>query len=353
MALLERQFQNARGAASGAARPREGALDLLKLALAVMVVGLHGNVLREAGNLVGVPLQAVLRLAVPTFFLVSGLFLERMSPSQMRTWLWRLVGLYLGWSVVYAVPWLVSGPRDTVQIVTTLVFGHHHLWFLTALIGAGLILHRLRDLGTVALLGIAAMSFALGVGLQYVGNYHLIADPAVDALVNQFWVYRNFLFFGLPFLTVGFLLSRHSDALRFPGPTLVLAMFCGLMVLFAERAANVWLTEGRETFDLMASLPLVAVPLVLWVRNFEVSVDTRAVASIATTVYLIHVLILDWMTAWGGLTETPTVIVTVGISCLAGYLFVRLRRAMPIVPRVVSRPFGPAKRGGDGQEASR
>lgn len=350
---LARQFQNGDNAASSTARPREGALDLLKLALAFMVVGLHGNVLREAGNLVGVPVQAVLRLAVPAFFLVSGLFVERMSPAQMTTWIWRLVVLYLAWSVVYVTPWLVTGQRDNVQIATTLVFGHHHLWFLTALIGAGLILHRLRNLGSAALLALAALTFGVGVGLQYAGNYHLFANAAIDDLINQFWVYRNFLFFGLPFLIGGFLLSRHSDAIRFSRPTLLLTTLCGLVVLFAERAANVWLTEGRETFDLMVALPLVAVPLVLWVRSFEVSVDTRAIASIATTVYLIHVLILDWMTARGGLTETPTVIVTAGISCLVGYLFVRLRRAMPLVPRVLTWPFGAAKRGGDGQEASR
>jgi surface polysaccharide O-acyltransferase-like enzyme len=342
MALFERQFQIADRPASSVARPREGALDLLKLALAFMVVGLHGNVLREAGNIVGVPVQAMLRLAVPTFFLISGLFLERMSPAQVTIWVWRLVALYLGWSVVYAVPWLVSGPRDPVQVATTLVFGHHHLWFLTALIGAGLILHRLRNLGSRALLALAALSFGLGVGLQYAGNYHLFANAAIDDLINQFWVYRNFLFFGFPFLTLGFLISRHSDALRWPRPTFILAMLSGLALLLAERAANFWLTQGRETFDLMIALPFVAVPLLLWVRSFEVSFDTRAIASIATTVYLIHVLILDWMTARAGLTETPTVILTAAISFLAGYLFVRLRRAVPVGPRFVVRLFGSA-----------
>ncbi len=353
MALLERQFHVADSPASGAARPREGSLDLLKLALAFMVVGLHGNVLREAGNTVGVPVQAMLRLAVPTFFLISGLFLERMSPAQMKTWVWRLVVLYLGWSVVYAVPWLVSGPRDSLQIVTALVFGHHHLWFLTALIGAGLILQGLRDLGSTALLSLAALSFGMGVGLQYAGNYHLFANAAIDDLINQFWVYRNFLFFGFPFLILGFLISRHCDALRLSRPTLMLAMLSGLALLLAERAVNVWLTQGRETFDLMVALPFVAVPLLLWVRSFEVSCDTRAIASIATTVYLIHVLILDWMTARGGLTETPTVIVTAGISCLAGYLFVRLRRAVPTGSRVFARLFGSAAPVDDRQEASR
>lgn len=326
---------------------RDGALDVLKLVLAFLVIGLHGNVLREAGTAANIPVHAVLRLAVPTFFLISGLFLHAMSPAQTRTWAWRLLVMYAGWSLVYTLPWLLAQPRSPAETVTTLVFGHHHLWFLSALIGAGLLLDRMRAFSTPLLLGLAGLTFATGVAIQYAGNLHLAADAGLDALLNQFWVYRNFLFFGFPFLTLGFLTARHAPALALPRRTTGLLFLAGLALLSAERALNVLLTGGRESFDLMLALPLACVPLLLWTRSFRTSLDTRPLAAIATTVYLVHVMVLDAVQRATDLPPTPTVLVTAALSAAIAYAALRLRRGLPAIPGLArARPAAP-------QDASR
>ena len=95
--------------------PREGGLDALKLLLAISVVGIHGNFLRDVRTVLSAVLvDGMFRIAVPTFFLIGGVFLARMTDHQIARWLRRLLGLYVIWMLAYSGYWLVSGraPSD-------------------------------------------------------------------------------------------------------------------------------------------------------------------------------------------------------------------------------------------------
>lgn len=94
---------------------------------------------------------SVLRFCVPVFFMISGaLFLH---PGREVSWhtlfrksIPRLLILFGVWSLVYALIEVYGpgGTRDPGELVTRVLTGHFHLWFLLALTGLYLVVPILR-----------------------------------------------------------------------------------------------------------------------------------------------------------------------------------------------------------------
>ncbi len=133
-------------------------------------------------------------------------------------------------------------------------------------------------------------------------------------------------------------------------------MLAGVALLVAEAAANHAFLRGRESFDLLVTLPLICPVILLWTRSHRVPWDTRALAQVSTGIYLIHVLIQHGLHVSTDWTATPKVAVTILLSLLAAWLgLVVLRATKPLKARVVhavgriTRPTAPAT----AQDASR
>lgn len=308
-------------------------LDLLRICMALMVVGLHGHFLSDVDQRASYLLvEGLFRVAVPVFFLISGYYLQRMDRRGFGRWVRHVLWLYVLWMAIYVFQWWPTTQPTLAGLCGRLAFGYYHLWFLIALALAGAMLFAVRAWSTARLLAVALPFALLGLAIQYAGNYHLLGDD-MDRRLNQLLVYRNFLLFGFPFLTIGFLLARHEMGLRISTWTLVGALSFGFASLSVEAALNLRLAGPRETFDLLFSLYLVAPALLLWAMrlNVPVQIPGKDLAQFATGLYLVHVLVLKALGAHAGLSATPKVICCLVVSAALAAVLLRMNRRLPVL----------------------
>ncbi len=136
-----------------ASRPRDLALDLLRIAAIIAVVVLHvsNQHCREAfpgtNWLIRITSDALVRWCVPVFLMISGaLFLDPARRVTLRHLygknLLRVVVAFFVWSYVYSFARINAGPWH--KSLSLLLAGPSHLWFLKAIAGLYIAVPLLR-----------------------------------------------------------------------------------------------------------------------------------------------------------------------------------------------------------------
>lgn len=134
-------------------RPRDLALDLLRIAAIIAVVVLHvsNQHCREAfpgvNWLIRITSDALVRWCVPVFLMISGaLFLDPARRVTLRHLygknLLRVIVAFFVWSYVYSFTRINAGPWH--MSLSLLLAGPSHLWFLKAIAGLYIAVPLLR-----------------------------------------------------------------------------------------------------------------------------------------------------------------------------------------------------------------
>ncbi len=274
--------------------------------------------------------QGLCRIAVPCFFIISGYYLEQTESPRFGRWVRHVLWLYLLWMVLYAGFWWIDPVTSPLAFLRQLAFGYYHLWFLIALACAGCLLFALRNLPGIRLAGLAVVCAILGVGVQYLGNYHLFGG-AQDVLLNRSESCRNFLFFGFPFLTIGFLISRYEAQISLTRLEIALLLGAGLAALLLESGMNLRLIGRKEPFDILLSLYLAAPALFLAAKRVRIGGPGKSMALFATAIYLGHLAVLKLLNQHTDLAQTPKVFLTIVISAALAAVLMRVNRRLPIL----------------------
>ena len=122
-------------------------LDYLKLLLAVLVAFGHTYWLQShMSALVFAIGNGAMRVMVPAFCIMAGYFLHSaaMRGAGVR-WLYRVLGLYMFWMLIY-VPFWLNEVDGLTSLIKTLLLGYYHLWFMAGILVAGFLLLALRRL---------------------------------------------------------------------------------------------------------------------------------------------------------------------------------------------------------------
>lgn len=268
---------------------RNVTLDALRVLLAVMVVGIHARLFSDVAPLLNDALENyAFRIAVPIFFLINGYFLHAAIRRGRTAWRWagRILPLYITWTIAYSYFFVTKGPAATIN---TVAVGFMHLWYLPATMLGGLMVYSMRSLGTRKMLALAGLAYAAGWCMQYAGNYHL-AHGAADAWLNKSFVYRNFLFFGFPFLACGFLAAREGVAQRVSTSALWGAGLAGAILLALEFVANHALRMPAGDVDLLLGLPLACGAAFLAASRGRVATTRMDLAGLSSAIYFAHPL---------------------------------------------------------------
>jgi surface polysaccharide O-acyltransferase-like enzyme len=264
---------------------RNASIDVLKVSLALMVVALHCYIFREFSKAGSYYLyNGFLRVAVPMFFILNGYFMPRTgSVKDNVLWFQRVLLLYLFWMAVYSPLYVPQAsnyafPFNLAYLAGEIVFGHWHLWYLSALIMAGAIVIGIRERGSKFALGLALLLYVTGCAIQYIAHY------AYNGALS-YALYRNVLFFGLPFVIIGYhyeaisgYVERHANA--------ILALGLGLM--FIEISFAWFHAENRRGFDMYAGLLLVCPAFFAKVRQARPFQTTWPLGKISSALYLLH-----------------------------------------------------------------
>lgn len=261
-------------------------IDLLKIVLAFFVVFLHMNFLRDSQpTLSYVLVNGLFRIAVPVFLVITGFYFFHIDSRQkLQKWLFRTFLLYAIWMIIYISYW-----KDNGQVLLTVVFGYHHLWYLIGSFFSGVILYLLRKQSSKMLITLSVSLFLLGYVVQVLGNLHYF-EKEHDFVLNMYLMYRNFLFVCFPFLTIGFLINRHNfDLSKYKNSYLLMifSVFC----VVAEAFFN-YTTISSESTDVLFSL-LLACPLVfLYCQKIYIKTTSKILANLSTAIYVVHPLIM-------------------------------------------------------------
>lgn len=278
---------------------RNLALDLGKFVLATMVIALHSGFMVDYNPLVNyLTVQGLFRIAVPTFFLINGFyfyrFLQRRN-ANMTQWLQRALLLYGIWMLIYSPWWLFNKPlaeHSGRELITTVLLGYGHLWYLSAMVGAGLLTWLLRNHLPQAS-ALAVLAFSCGIVIQYAANYQTLPDNQLGAVAQHITAHRNFLFLGFPFFFLGYLIHHQQWHRQLSSTTCTKLLVLGSGLLLTESAINYAMPQMQAGFDNYVSLLLICPPLLVYLLQSQHVISSRLLGETATAVYLSHPLWID------------------------------------------------------------
>ncbi|SFI25733.1 acyltransferase family protein [Albimonas pacifica] len=314
---------------------RNLAVDALRLLLAAMVVGLHAHALSEVSDLAGQLMwNGLFRLAVPGFFVLNGWFLHEAAqrPGGGGRWLRRIAGIYLAWSAIYACFWIGTEPLDlarAVEIAGRALFGWGHLWYLAAAAPAGALLLALRGVPGRGLAALGAALFLAGWGVQLAFLFRPPSLAGGWADVSTFWITRNALTVGLPFMALGWAARAGGWERAIPGRVLALVLAGGLAAMAAESVLTLGRFGPAGSLDLLLGLAAAAPAAALLALRSSRRAASGRIAEVATMVYLVHVPVVLWAKHGLGLSPTgaflAALVVTAALALPLSALARRLR----------------------------
>ncbi|WP_144282081.1 acyltransferase family protein [Chryseobacterium echinoideorum] len=284
---------------------RNLSIDVLKIILAFFVVFLHMNFLKESNPVLSyVLVNGLFRVAVPVFLIITGFYFLHIDTTQkLKKWLFRTIVLYIIWMAVYYSFW-----KSSENVFLTLIFGYHHLWYLVGTFFSGMILYFLRKCSSAILLSIALGLFLIGYVVQILGNLHYF-DKENDSLLNNYLMYRNFLFVCLPFLSIGFLIHKEKINLsQIKSSTGVMIFSCALVI--AEAYFN-YQKISKESTDILLSLFLASPVLFLYGQEKYIKSSSKILATLSTAIYFIHPFLMK--SEWFSKIESCKVLVFIAV----------------------------------------
>ncbi len=222
-------------------------------------------------------LSEVVRIVVAIFLMISGYYLNITDGKKTYTYFIRILKIYVVWALFY-LPWCfyLSG----MDLIITLSMGFYHLWYLPALMGAIILLYPLRKVinNKIALLCIAIILYITGYIIQtIVPNF---------GIYN--FLYRNALFFGLPFLLIGNIIR---DITQFKFKITLIHVIIGILLILIE--GYVYL-EPKLNYDMFFTTLIVSPFLFIYVLQtgkMQVMND-KDIPHIASGIYYIHPAII-------------------------------------------------------------
>jgi len=307
-------------------------LDCLKVILAVMVVALHGSLFFDLNLLLStITSEGLFRCAVPVFLIINGFYFANIqTQAQLFKWLKRVFTLYAVWMAFYSFAWLkldFTSIEDFYKLLIEVFFGYHHLWYLVAILGAGLLTYVLRSHQVLAIT-IIIICYITGVSIQYIGNYHLAPNQQIDVIFNTYYIHRNFLLFGLPFFYIGFLIHTHYAFLeaKLSTKTLMVCLGLSLIILMSESWLNSMNPFNDGSYDNYGSL-ILASPLVvlLALRSKQVTTN-KNYALTSNAIYFIHPFFISITKNGLGFEYSMMVVFTVILSFIAAYFLIKIHK---------------------------
>jgi len=309
-------------------------LDGMKVMLAFMVVGIHAGFLNEISNIGNIlTTQGIFRIAVPIFFIINGYYFSASNRGELLKWCSRLLSLYAFWLLIYSYSWLKLGDvnlKNIALLIKEVLFGYHHLWYLSATFGGGICVYFLRYNRKVLYI-FAGVAYLVGVAIQYVGNYHLFEGTLLDKVFNYSFVHRNFLFLGLPFFSVGVAIKQYSIDSYFSKTFLLSTVFLGLLLLGIESYWNYLNDSSGGGYDNYLTLIIICPSLFVLALRSTSTTSIKVLTSLSTSIYLIHPIWIDALNQFFKFGSVQVTVIVILLSSLSAMVLIRAQKKWKFV----------------------
>ncbi len=318
---------------------RNVSLDVLKLLLAVMVIAGHTAFLADINELWNyLTRHGLFRIIVPSFLIINGFFFYHfVQNQQVKVWFQRLFILYGFWMLFYAYFWfrhrrqVDSVWQDAFNLFNTVFFGYFQLWYIPCIIGAGLLILRWQHFSTARLMTITVVLFAIGLVIQYLGNYHVFFGTVWDDALNNIYSYRNFVIFGFPFFCMGYLMNKTQLLKRIPFSVVVVGMLVSFGLMMAEAYMNYLNVPESEDFDFLLfgffSCPFI----VMFFMSIRINGNSKLIAQYASGLYFVHVAFFVLLSWHAHLNHISLFAVTLGLSLVATTVLILVNKKVKYI----------------------
>jgi len=204
-------------------------LDYFKIFLSLLVVTIHLPPLFDSAILHSLISDGIARIAVPSFFIISGYyFYPRINDTKAcRKYILRLLILLIVWTIIYFP--LFSRSIDFFSIRGFLfvsIFGYGHLWYITAsIISISLIFISKKIIKNDFIIFFIALAFFL------IALYFVYGNGVNGFAIHRF---RNGLCFGFVFTSIGCLINSKQWVKKIKEKHLLFMIFLFLVLFLAE-----------------------------------------------------------------------------------------------------------------------
>ena len=219
-------------------------LDILKYVSAILIIVLHLRPFQNFSNELDLLFNNIItRICVPIFFLITGYFVaikERDNPNYIKDYIKKMIPLYLVWSTIY-LPIVIGVVINNISLINEylslinlkgyvlvmllilclpiillvmlLYTGvYYHLWYFPALLLSLLVLYFWKKKFKIkSLLIISFVLLLFGATETYYGVLPINIKEIVTSYYKIFFTTRNFLFFGLFYVVLGFHLGSKKE----------------------------------------------------------------------------------------------------------------------------------------------
>ena len=305
-------------------------LNAIKIIAAFFVVCIHIRFPGDAGNAV----VAVARFAVPFFFMVSGFFSYYPDSTNLAAKYKRKIShigvIFAGSFLLYfaydllanimagSVSTYLSQKFSITSISELVLFNHvrvmEALWFLPALIYATLIFYFLEKKGiTKKLYFLIPVLLLSGILLREVPEF--IANA--PAIMNKAYIYRNFVFVGLPFYMLGHFIRVNEEKLK---EKLSYPLLAVMMLIGTAEAVAVDLLHTQKSVYVGTVIAVAAFFVVAIKAEGKVKISAIAAmgANYSLYVYTLHILVKNvYERLFGNVTVIPSALKPIIIFALA------------------------------------
>lgn len=215
-------------------------LDILKYISSILIMILHLRPFINFSDQLDLAFNNIItRICVPIFFIITGYFVakkEKRNENYIDNYVKKTIPLYLIWSLLYvpviigtiiqylpiineylskiniAIPLLIvlSIIAIPIAILIALCYTgiYYHLWYFPAIIFSLLLLKRWKKKFNIKyLLIISFVLLLFGATETYYGILPLSIKELLSYYYNIFFTTRNFLFFGLFYVVLGYFIG--------------------------------------------------------------------------------------------------------------------------------------------------
>jgi len=256
-------------------------LDLLKFVAACFVVCIHSRLTGMLGQVI----VAVAKFAVPVFFITSGYYAYGKKNEEIIKQIKKLFAIFYKTTIIYFIFDLFMrsygvGWQGAVQyikevfnkgnifwlIIANYTYTAGHLWFILALEYVYIIYYFMRkikmDIKWYFVVILLVCFFALLETKQYLP------------------IYRNYLFFGLPFFFVGGLIKKNYDRINLSNKLLWILVVVGV----AESITDFYIAGVKEIY--IGSIIMSISLFIIAIKNRNIPMEKHIEALLPTNLYI-------------------------------------------------------------------
>lgn len=296
---------------------RNTSLDILRIILAILIVYIHfSGALYIRGKLKtwGLAIDDIIlilaRVAVPTFFAISGYCLFRGSQSSENRSIGRsmrkLTMIMLGAIFLYAIVGLIlHGPSKLTSTFTpynffgaalfnqtSIFFNAYTLWFIPALItcyGIYYLYPRFfKNKKYLIILAALFYTYSITIGEGYSG---ILADKGSKL------VYTSFIGLGLPFFTLGYFFHKNQESILRTLKSPIKWFLLAFSLYIIEQIIYLSAGHYRKPLETTVMMPFLVSTILLMAASYPSIMNNTPLPKVAAKyslyLYIGHLAIIN------------------------------------------------------------